>query len=183
MSLDRAPGEVLLETDRLILRVHGARHFEPYSEISADPETFRFSDRGPMSGDEAWTRLLRNVGHWSLLGYGLFAIEEKHSGRFVGEAGFGDFRRQLGERFDRCPEGAWTIAGWAQGQGYATEAAAVALRWMEMQLDVRRTVCLIHSRNEASIRVARKLGYVAFEERVYKGYPALLFERPAVQRR
>lgn len=182
MSLDNAPGDMLLETDRLILRVHGAQHFDPYAEMSADPGTFRFSDRGPMTGDEAWTRLLRNVGHWSLLGYGLFAIEEKQSGRFVGEAGFCDFRRQLGERFDPYPEGAWAIADWAQGRGYATEAVLAALGWMEARRDVRRTVCLIHAGNEASIRVARRLGYVSFDECIYKGYPALLFERRSAQR-
>lgn len=175
--MDLAPRHVLIETDRLILRVHGAQDAEPYSEMSADAEIFRFSDRGPMGADEAWTRLLRNVGHWSLLGYGVFAIEEKQSGRFVGDAGFSDFRRQLGGRFDAYPEGTWTISRWAQGRGYATEAAGAALRWIEARFAARRTVCLIHVENHVSIRVAQKLGYAPFETCTYKGYPATLFER------
>ena len=166
-----------IETERLILRSFDADDFEEYFAVSADPETFRFSERGPMSSDEAWTRLLRHVGHWSLMDYGLFAVEEKASGRFVGEAGLGDFRRRLGPTFDGFPEAAWTIAGWARGRGYATESAEAALTWMERRFGTQRSVCLIHARNEASLHVARKLGYVAYAERTYRGYPALLHQR------
>ena len=73
----------------------------------------------------------------------------------------------------------WTIASWAQGRGYATEAAAGALAWLEAQRRPGRTVCLIHAENAPSLRVAAKLGYRAFAEREYRGYPALLFERRA----
>lgn len=166
-----------IETDRLVLRSFDAGDFEDYFAVSADPETFRFSQRGPMSSDEAWTRLLRQVGHWSLMGYGPFAVEEKASGRFVGEAGLADFRRRLGPTFDGFPEASWTIARWAQGRGYATEAAEAALAWMEKRFGTQRSVCLIHAQNEASLHVARKLGYVAYAERTYRGYPALLHER------
>lgn len=169
---------VRIETERLVLRVPDARDFDDYFAMTADPETFRYSERGPMSSDEAWTRLLRQIGHWVVLGYGLFAIEEKASGRFVGEAGLGDFRRNLGPSFDDAPEAAWSLAGWAQGSGYATEAAEAALVWMERKFAIGRTVCLIHSDNAPSIRVARKLGYSVFEERNYRGYPALIHERP-----
>ena len=169
---------VRIETERLVLRAPDASDFDDYLALTADPETFRYSERGPMSSDEAWTRLLRQIGHWVVLGYGLFAIEEKASGRFIGEAGLGDFRRNLGPSFDGVPEAAWSLAGWAQGRGYATEAANAALVWMERKFATHRTVCLIHSDNAPSIRVAQKLGYSVFEERNYRGYPALLHQRP-----
>lgn len=168
---------VRLLTERLVLRPPCDFDFDDYAAMSADPETFRFSERGPMSGDEAWTRLLRHAGHWALMGYGLFIVEEKRSGRFVGEAGFGDFRRDLGDWFDALPEASWTIVPSAQGRGYATEAAGAALAWIEQRLGARRTVCLIHGGNGASLRVAAKLGYAAFAQTVYRGYPALLHER------
>ena len=168
-----------MKTERLVLRVLRPDDFDDYFAMSADPATFRYSERGPMTGDEAWTRLLRQAGHWALLGYGLFAVEERESGRFVGEAGLGDFRRGLGPSFDTVPEAAWTLAAWAQGRGYATEAASAALRWVEERLRVPRTVCLIHTANLASLRLARRLGYISFEEITYRGYPALLHERIA----
>jgi RimJ/RimL family protein N-acetyltransferase len=111
------------------------------------------------------------------MGYGLFAIEEKETGRFVGEVGLGDFRRDLGPDFDGVPEAAWTIARWAQGHGYATEAAAAAHAWMEVRVNATRTVCIIHPSNESSLRVAAKLGYVPFGERSYRGYSVLMLER------
>ncbi len=175
--MDFQPRGIRIETERLVLRVLGLEDFDDYAAVSADPETFRFSERGPMTSDEAWTRLLRHVGHWALMGWGLFAVEEKATGRFVGEAGLGDFRRGLGAHYDGVPEAAWTIAGWAQGRGYATEAMAAALAWVEQRLGAERSVCLIHVDNAASRRVAEKLGYSAFAECAYRGYDALLFER------
>ena len=175
--MDLQPRGIRIETDRLVLRVLGLEDFDDYSAVSADPATFRFSERGPMSPDEAWTRLLRHVGHWALMGWGLFAVEEKATGRFVGEAGLGDFRRGLGSHYDGVPEAAWTIAPWAQGRGYATEAMEAALAWIEQRLGSERSVCLIHVDNAASRRVADKLGYRAFAECAYRGYDALLFER------
>ena len=166
-----------IETDRLVLRVLREDDFVEYAAMLADPATFRFSERGAMSADEAWTRLLRHVGHWSLMGWGLFAIEEKATGRFVGEAGLGDFRRELGADYDGVPESAWTIARWARGRGYATEAMGAALDWTEQRLAAPRSVCLIHVDNAASIRVAAKLGYRRFAECTYRDYEALLFAR------
>ena len=171
-------GGAFVETERLILRIYDLGHFPGFLDLSSDPDTFRFSERGPMSCEEAWARLLRHVGHWSALGYGPFAIEDKESGRFAGEAGFCDFRRGLGPQFDGAPEAFWAIAGWARGRGYATEAAAAALDWMEGRFGTERSVCLIHHRNKASLNVAAKLGYGAFGRCRYRGYPALLHERP-----
>lgn len=177
ISMPARGGEVRLETDRLVLRPPRAEDFEPYFEMCADPETFRHSERGPMSSDEAWSRLLRHAGHWSLLGHGLFTLIDKDSGRFAGEAGLGDFRRALGAGYDDCPEAGWAVAPWARGRGLATEAMRAALGWIEDVLGQGRSVCMIHVDNRASIRVAEKLGYRHYGEQLYRGYRALMFER------
>ena len=171
--------EVRIETERLILRGFRTGDFDDYHALSSDPETFRYSERGPLSSDETWSRMLRHVGHWALMNYGLLAIEEKESGRFVGEAGLGDFRRQLRPDFDSAPEASWSVASWARGHGYATEAAHAAIGWLEQRYAVERTVCLIHRANAPSLSVARKLGYIVYDELIYRGYPALLHQRTA----
>lgn len=173
-------GEVRVETPRLILRRYRERDFQDLEAMAADPGMFHYSDRGPMTGDEAWSRLLRHAGHWSLLGYGVFAVEEKETGRFVGEAGLGQFRRGLGERFDSRPEITWSIVAERQRCGYACEAAQAALAWFELR-DPGPSVCLIHTSNAPSLRLAEKLGYEVFAEIEYKGYPALLLERGAAR--
>jgi RimJ/RimL family protein N-acetyltransferase len=166
-----------IETKRLVLRMLGLDDFEDYAAMLADPSCFRFSERGPMTRDEAWVRLLRHVGHWALMGWGQFGLFEKTSGRFVGEAGLANFNRGFGPGWDELPEGGWSVAGWAQGQGYATEAMQAAIGWVEERLGSESMVCLIHAENAPSLRVAEKLGFRTTGETGYRGYKALLFER------
>lgn len=166
-----------IETERLILRRFREEDFDALFEINRNPDTFRYSERGPMRSEEAWSRLLRNIGHWDVKGYGLFAVEEKRTGRLVGEAGLADFHRNLGPSFDGDPEASWTIAPAAQRQGYATEAIRAALAWAQETILLSRSVCLIHVQNEPSLQVANKVGFQFFDRCDYKGYPALLLER------
>jgi RimJ/RimL family protein N-acetyltransferase len=169
-------GPLRLETPRLILRRYEERDFDALLSMASDGGMFRYSERGPMTTDEVWSRLLRHAGHWSLLGYGVFAVEDKASGRYVGEAGLGQFRRGLGEPFDAMPEATWSIVPEWQGKGLAREAAAAALRWFEERRQ-GPTVCMIHHANARSLRLAARLGYWPFRQIDYKGYQALLFQR------
>ena len=127
--------------------------------------------------EENWTRILRYAGHWALLGWGLFAIEEKASGRFAGEVGLADFRRGLGADFDGCPEAAWMLDRWAEGQGFATEAIRAATRWHEAAFGATRQVCIVAPDNAPSLRVAEKLGFRRFDERLYQDRTVILHER------
>lgn len=143
----------------------------------ARPETFAFTDRAPFSLEESWARLLRHVGHWSLLGFGLFAVEERSSGEVVGEVGLADFRRGLGADFDGLLEAAWTIHPAWWGRGYAHEAALAAHQWLEGQRLHNSTICMIHKDNQRSIRVAAKLDYASLAHRSHRGSPVIIFRR------
>lgn len=169
--------ELQIETTRLILRAYGVGDYDRLHEMVSNPDMFHFSHRGPMTSEESWSLLLRHVGHWRLFGYGVFAAFEKATGRFVGETGACDFRRRLGPDFDTFPEITWSMQPSIQGRGYATEAAAAALDWLERDFTKPRTVCLIHEGNAASIAVAERLGFRPFERRPYRNYTALLMVR------
>jgi len=173
------PESVEIETARLRLRVYRPGDLPALATIMARPETFRYSERGPMGADESWGRLLRHYGHWSLFGYGLFAVEEKRTGALIGEVGFADFHRGFGRDFDSFPEASWTLAPDVWGRAYAWEAATAAHDWLLECRQDRETVCLIHRDNARSIRLARRLGYQAYATRQYRGYDALLFKRSA----
>jgi len=168
-----------LETPRLVLRLYTAEDHDCVHRLSSDPEIFRYSHHGPLGPEESWAMLLRHVGHWSLHGWGVFGVEDKATGELVGQAGFGDFRRRIGPHFDGAPEITWSFEPRVQARGYATEAAQAALEWIERRHGIRRTVCLIHAENAASLRVAAKLGYSELGSLDYRGYPAILFERSA----
>lgn len=100
----------MIDTDRLSLTKPTLADFDDAYAMSSDAEVAEFIGGKPASREDAWTKLLRNIGHWASYGYGIFTVREKASGAFVGEVGFAHFSRGLGETFDPFPEAAWVLA-------------------------------------------------------------------------
>ena len=166
-----------LDTSRLSLRVHTVADYADSVALWGDPQVTRYIGGRPFAPDEVWSRLLRYAGHWSLLGFGYWVVRETATGRFVGEVGLADFKRDLEPSFDGVPESGWVLAPWAHGKGFATEAVRAALSWAETELGAKRTVCMVDVGNVASVRVAEKCGYREWCRASYKGADAILFER------
>jgi len=165
----------MLETARLRLRGHRADDFAASAAIWADSEVVRYIGGKPSTPQESWMRLLRYPGLWAVLGYGFWAIEEKASGRVIGDIGYADFKRAIDPPLDGMPELGWVLARDAQGKGYAREALTAVLAWGKAHFGVHRAACIIEPDNTASIRLAtgasfRFLHEVAFGDvsvRVY----------------
>jgi RimJ/RimL family protein N-acetyltransferase len=166
-----------IETERLILRPYTLADYQPYLAMCSDPVVTRFLGGQAFSAEDAWNRLLRYAGHWSLLGYGLFAVIEKSTGDYIGETGLANFRRGLGENFDNFGEASWTFSTRVHGLGIAFEAADAAHRWYTDRMVEWRTVCLIHETNTSSLKMAERLGYTEFGEKVYRGQPMIMLQR------
>jgi RimJ/RimL family protein N-acetyltransferase len=143
----------------------------------SDPEVVRHISGVPSTRQQTWSRILNYAGHWALLGFGYWLIEETETGRFVGEAGFADFKREIAPSMRDVPELGYVLAPSAFGKGYATEAVRAAVAWGDEHFTTMRTVCMIAPENAASIRVAEKCGYRIFERSTYAGEPALFLER------
>jgi RimJ/RimL family protein N-acetyltransferase len=167
----------VLETERLTLRGHRLDDFPACAAMWADPAVSRQLGRQPFTEEESWTRLLRYVGHWSLLGFGYWVVEEKASGKFAGEVGFADYKREMQSPVKELPEIGWVLPTWAHGRGYATEAARAVLRWGDEHFSPPRTTCIISPDNLPSIRVAEKCGYRDLQLSSYKGQPTIVFVR------
>jgi RimJ/RimL family protein N-acetyltransferase len=144
----------------------------------SEPEVVRHISGRASTPEESWSRLLRYAGHWEVLGYGYWALEEKSTGLFVGELGLADYQRQMEPTFEGDPEIGWVLATSAHGKGYATEAVKRVVLWADAELRCR-TACMITPENTASIRVADKCGYREWKRADYKGQPAILFRREA----
>ena len=142
-----------------------------------DPNVVRFIGGKPFSEQQTWLKLLAYAGHWALMGFGYWAVEEKESSRFIGELGFADFKRELEPSIKGTPELGWVLVSDARGKGYATEALRAAVKWGDEHLESRRTVCLIDPGNLPSIRVAEKCGYNEVRRTVYKDESVILFAR------
>jgi RimJ/RimL family protein N-acetyltransferase len=60
----------ILESERLKLRGHRLEDFSHCAAMWGDSEVARYIGGKPLSEEESWTKFLRYVGHWSLLGFG-----------------------------------------------------------------------------------------------------------------
>jgi RimJ/RimL family protein N-acetyltransferase/predicted nucleotidyltransferase len=166
-----------LETARLLLRGHRRDDLRECAEMWADPTVTEHISGKPFTEEEVWTKVVRYLGHWSMMGFGYWVVREKSSGRFVGEVGFADFKRAITPSFDGAPEAGWVLAPWAQGQGYATEAVRAVHVWLDERFGPTRTVCMIAPENAASIRVAEKCHYREWVRTTYREQPTILFQR------
>jgi RimJ/RimL family protein N-acetyltransferase len=167
----------VIATARLALRGHRLDDFAACAALWSDPGVTRYIGGKPFSAEEAWAKLLRYAGLWSLLGFGYWAIEEKAAGGFVGELGFADFKRDIEPSLDDRPELGWALASGAHGKGYATEAVRAVVAWGDAHFGSRPTVCLIHPDNLPSLRVAAKAGYRELQRTIYKGQPTIILSR------
>jgi RimJ/RimL family protein N-acetyltransferase len=142
----------ILETERLILRGWRPEDFEAYARFMADPDVTRYLTGEPMSRNDAWRNMAMVVGHWMLRGYGMWAVEQKSDGAFVGRVGM------------YCPEGwpaievGWTLGKDYWGQGYATEAARAAMAYAFFTQNLERVISVIQIDNVPSQAVATRLG-------------------------
>lgn len=167
----------VLDTPRFTLRGHRLDDFEACATMWAHPEVIRFIGGRAFSRSETWARLLRYHGHWALLGFGFWVVEEKGTGAFLGEVGLADFKREIDPPFGDTPEMGWALAPAAHGRGVASEAVAAAAAWGDAHLRSDRFVCIISPENGASIRVAEKTGFREVRRTDHNGAPTIVFER------
>jgi RimJ/RimL family protein N-acetyltransferase len=158
VGIERA---VRIETRRLVLDAHRLEDFDDLCTRWADPAVVRHIGGRPSTRQESWARLLRYAGFWPLLGYGFWAMREKSTGRCIGEIGFHDMCRDIEPSIFGIPEAGWVLSPDAHGPGYAGEALAAALAWLDGQTRHAASVCLISPDNTASIRLAERHGYGA----------------------
>ena len=166
-----------LETERLVLRAHRVEDYAASAALWAEPVVARYISGVPSTPQESWYRLLRYAGHWLMLGFGYWVVEEKATGNFLGEVGFADYKRDIEPPIEGIPEAGWVFAGSAHGKGFAIEAVQAIHVWGANNFKTSRSACLIHPENEPSIRLAAKVGYGEPIQGSYKGEPTLVFFR------
>ncbi len=169
----RRPGSVSkIETSRLILRPWRNEDLSPYARICADPEVMRYLS-GTMTRDQAAEQMERWRRHWEERGFGVWAVEEKSSGTFIGFIGLlyheewpeGEHKTEVGWRLDRS---LW-------GRGLATEGARASLHYGFEELGLERIISIAVPENVASLRVMEKLGMTMGGETRFKGYDVVWY--------
>ena len=141
-----------IRTARLILRTFRPEDYPRYLAYYTSDRTAGVG--GPRPENEVFERFATMIGHWSLRGFGRYAIAQREA---PSDPAFGHVGpMKLAE--DEETEMTWTI--WDAehtGHGYATEAARAVLDhlfdqgWSHIAVHIDKS-------NAASIRVAERLG-------------------------
>jgi RimJ/RimL family protein N-acetyltransferase len=159
-----------LETERLRLRPWSQRDVAGYAGILADPEVMQFLGSGPryaakrlaaraiapFSDVEARRAIRKLDAHWARFGYGEWAVEERATGRLVGQVGLHHHADWVAE--PTKVEVGWLLARDAWGRGYATEGALGSLADAFDRAGLERVVSIAVTANVRSLRVMERIG-------------------------
>ena len=157
----------VIETTRLLLRPMQAEDTEVLLPIFADPLVMASFGESPFTREQMQRWLQNNLDHQSKYGYGLFAVILKAEDVLIGDCGLewmeleGVSVAELGYDF--------RSAYW--NQGYATEAATAVRDYAFQTLGLPQIVSLIRVGNQASRRVAEKIGMRLLGEIMRYGRP------------
>lgn len=170
----------VLTTQRLELWQPQQSDLADLFDLTLAEETRRFLGSFVPTEMDAFARLLRNAGSWSLWGYGTFMVRLKRERRIIANCGVFRSHRGFGagQGMDNVPEAGWIIHKDHWGQGIAREAMEAALAWFDATHGAQRVACMIEQGHGASDRLAQQLGFVRYGRQESEGAaPIILYER------
>jgi RimJ/RimL family protein N-acetyltransferase len=162
---------VELETERLRLRQWREEDVDPFHAFYLDPQTTAIYG-SDIKRHDVWRRVATIIGRWQLRGFGLWALEDKASGKFAGYSGLW-FPSEFGN-----VEVGWGLAPAYRGKGLATEGARCARGYGYGALNVDSLVSYVLPTNAPSRRVAERLGAVPDGTFLLQGKEHTIFRHP-----
>ena len=151
----------MLQTQRLILRDWQPSDLEPFALMNADTEVMKYFP-ATCSRQESETLLERIKYHHQAHGFGLWAVEQRLTGAFIGLLGLNVPTFEA--HFTPTVEVGWRLATAFWGQGYATEGARKAISYGFEALGLLEIVSFTAQLNLRSIAVMKRLGMTHQED-------------------
>ncbi|WP_336922396.1 GNAT family N-acetyltransferase [Aquipuribacter sp. SD81] len=142
-------------TERLVLRGFTDADREPFAALNADPAVMEHFPEpyGQARSDAFVDRILRR---WLERGYGLWALERRDTGAFIGYTGL--WPAEFEAPFTPAVEVGWRLAREHWGHGFASEAARESLRFGFTEVGLAEVVSFTATPNERSWRVMERIG-------------------------
>ena len=160
-------------TARLVLRGFTPADYGPFAAINADPVVMEHYPTA-LTREQSYAFADRITDTWSREGLGLWAVQHRHTDRFVGYIGLwpvpADVQSTIGA--GSGVEVGWRLAASAWGQGLATEGAREAVRFGFDDLGLAEIVSFTTVGNSRSRAVMRRLGMKHDHARAFD-HPAL----------
>ena len=143
----------VLQGPRVLLRGWRQGDVDPFAALNADPAVMEFLPR-LLTREDAAQMIARMQSAIDERGWGFWAVDV--GGRCLGFTGITHPRFEA--HFTPCVEIGWRLARDAWGQGYATEAARLALAYGFDVLGLPEIVAFTTVANLRSRRVMDRLG-------------------------
>ncbi|PWB06195.1 N-acetyltransferase [Paramuribaculum intestinale] len=148
-----------IETERLILRSWRMTDRAVFAEINSNNKVMRYFPK-PLSIDESNGFVDRINSEFEETGFGLYAVEIKETGEFIGYVGFHRFAFDV--PFSPGWEIGWRISDKFWNKGYATEAAMACIKYAQEKKLCNRLYSFTAVPNIASENVMKRIG-MSFE--------------------
>jgi RimJ/RimL family protein N-acetyltransferase len=145
----------VVETPRLLLRRWQPEDRAPFAALNADAAVMEHFP-APLSRAESDALVDRIEAGLDERGWGLWAVEVRHSGAFIGFVGLNP--ATFDAPFTPAIEVGWRLARQHWGHGYATEGAGAALDFGFDELTLDEIVSFTTHANVRSRRVMERLG-------------------------
>jgi RimJ/RimL family protein N-acetyltransferase len=144
---------LVLATERLNLRQMTTRDVSNLVQIFSDPVAMQYYP-STMNEEEAMAWIRRTLHNYHTYGVGFWVVEEKTTGRFLGQCGI------IPQELDGIlqMEIAYLLVRREWGHGYATEAAAACKQHGFGTMAFQKLISLIDVQNAPSMRVAERIG-------------------------
>ena len=144
----------IIETDRLILRLWKSEDLPLFTEMNKDSRVMRYFP-AILTDEQTESFYNRIQSEFERNGWGLYAVELKSNGTFIGYVGL----HEIGFDADFTPgvEIGWRLATDFHNQGLATEAAKEVLK-LARQNGLQRLYSFTTKQNVPSERVMQKIG-------------------------
>lgn len=146
---------IYFETERLVFRDWTESDLLEFQKMNKDPEVMEYFPK-VLSDDETGELFDRIRSEFQTSGYGLYAVETKHDGQFIGFIGF--HKVTFEAHFTPCIEIGWRLKRESWGNGYATEGARACLNYGVSKLGFDRIYSFTAKVNLRSESVMRKIG-------------------------
>ncbi len=129
--------------------------YEPFIALNADADVMQFFPN-TLSREETLAQIGRIGTHFEKYGFGLFAVERKDNGQFIGLTGL--VQVNFESHFTPCVEIGWRLSKPNWGQGFATEAAKECIEYGFNKLDLKEVYSFTSVHNKRSEKVMKKIG-------------------------
>ena len=147
--------QIFIETERLFLRQWEKSDEEAYIKMNLDKDVMKFFP-ATLTEDQSRQHIDRMTEHIQNNGYGLFAVERKEDGSFIGFIGFS--HPSFEACFTPCTEIGWRLAKSYWRYGYATEGAKACLGFGFDKLALKDIYSFTSVHNKRSEQVMKNAG-------------------------